>query len=84
MFKKSWIKKLENVASMDANTIVLNNGIVVDNDGEMIFFHKINGYRNYGFKNVSRETLTIKTIKNYISDIFYDIENGLFDVSAMI
>lgn len=84
MFNKKMVSKLNGVTEITDNTITINNDFVVECDGEYIFIHKIGGFRNYCFKNVSRETLTLKMLQIYIDNVYYDNENGLFDMGGMI
>lgn len=82
------------VSGITPDTITINNGtetvnITVDimdniNGNGFLYVSKNNGIRNYRFENVSRETLDYKTVKNYIDNMFYDVNNGLFDMGVMI
>lgn len=83
-----------NVSGITPETITINNGTetvnihieIMDNvnGNGVLCVSKNNGIRNYRFENVSRETMDFKTVKNYIDNMFYDINNGFFNMGVMI
>ena len=75
---KKYINKLnallENgliITRIGKNQIIINDLYVIDIDDNYLYFHLVNGKRNYNFMGF--DTLDFKTMKMYIDNLMYDI-----------